>query len=118
MAKISARGAHALVSVNAEKTNYEGGITRERFVVRSDGYVLSRIVWSTYPGKNYYGKGGRLDHNSGFSKATLRKRNAEGVVQLHYWKLLPAFRTPNLALDHVTRVLEKRGMTIVSHDFR
>lgn len=118
MAKISARGAHALVAINAERTDAKGTLTRERFVVRSDGQILSRVVWQQIPDRTYYGKDGRLDHSSSYSKATIRVRNSEGVVQVHYWKLNPDWRTPEKALEHVTHVLEKRGMTIVSHDYR
>lgn len=117
MAKISARNAYALVSVNAEVTDAEGTVTRKRYVARSDGQVLSRIVWQKIPGKDYYGKDGRLDFNSEYTQATIVKRNAEGVVQRFMWKLNPDWRTPDKALDHITHVLEKRGMTVISHTF-
>jgi hypothetical protein len=86
MAKVNARGAYEVATVTAERhfgpTTYGGPeTTRVRFVLRSDGAILSKIVWNQPDG------GERRAHNGTFThwgNRTIKAdhRNRETLVRV------------------------------------
>jgi hypothetical protein len=95
MAKLTARGAHEVAAYTTTRTITLDGVATvycERWALRSDGWILSRILWVQDPTRN---GGERSKHTSGYSQ----------------WRRLKDDRA--ITADTLLGVLTRRGWAIV-----